>query len=220
MSLSRRSFVSATAATALCAAVLPRSAYGQSQSARKRIAFIGTEVRQHSHAQHFLDRHAMGYTWGGKWQAPRFDIASVYIDQFPEGDLGKQRIEKYKLKSFSSIADALTLGTSKLAVDGVVIIAEHGDYPANEKKQRLYPRYKWFKEVVKVFESSGVAYQYSMTASFDGLERMRRDGAGLEAASIRLFGRFFVAGDVAFSIHRYALWRTAGGKCVRVLWRC
>lgn len=155
MSLSRRSFVSATAASALCAAVLPRSAYGQSQSARKRIAFIGTEVRQHSHAQHFLDRHAMGYTWGGKWQAPRFDIASVYIDQFPEGDLGKQRIEKYKLKSFSSIADALTLGTSKLAVDGVVIIAEHGDYPANEKKQRLYPRYKWFKEVVKVFESSG-----------------------------------------------------------------
>ncbi|MFO0924050.1 MAG: hypothetical protein U0905_16340 [Pirellulales bacterium] len=155
MSLSRRSFVSATAASALCAAVLPRSAYGQSQSARKRIAFIGTEVRQHSHAQHFLDRHAMGYTWGGKWQAPRFDIASVYIDQFPEGDLGKQRIEKYKLKSFSSIADALTLGTSKLAVDGVVIIAEHGDYPANDKKQRLYPRYKWFKEVVKVFESSG-----------------------------------------------------------------
>lgn len=155
MSLSRRSFVSATAATALCAAVLPRSAHGQSQSARKRIAFIGTEVRQHSHAQHFLDRHAMGYTWGGKWQTPRFDIASVYIDQYPEGDLGKQRIEKYKLKSFPSIAEALTLGTSKLAVDGVVIIAEHGDYPANEKKQRLYPRYKWFKEVVKVFESSG-----------------------------------------------------------------
>ena len=123
---------------------------------RKRIAFLGTEVRQHSHAQHFLDRHAMGYTYGGKWQEPRFDIASVFIDQFPaQGDLGKQRIEKYKLKSFGTIEEALTLGTSKLAVDGVVIIGEHGDYPVNEKGQKRYPRYDWFKKVVKVFEDSG-----------------------------------------------------------------
>jgi hypothetical protein len=124
-------------------------------TARKRIAFLGTEVRTHSHAQHFLDRHAMGYTYGGKWQAPRFDIASVFIDQHPEGDLAPSRIEKYKLNSFSSIEEALTLGTSKLAVDGVVIIAEHGKYPDNEKGQRRYPRYDWFKKVVKVFEASG-----------------------------------------------------------------
>ncbi len=129
---------------------------GQSVSVeRKRIAFLGTEVRQHSHAQHFLDRHAMGYTFAGKWQDPRFDIASVFIDQFPEADLGKQRIEKYKLKSYPTIEEALTLGTSKLAVDGVVIIAEHGEYPTNEKGQKRYPRYEWFKKVVRVFEETG-----------------------------------------------------------------
>jgi len=122
---------------------------------RKKIAFLGTEVRQHSHAQHFLDRHAMGYAFGGRWQEPRFDIASVYIDQFPESDLGKQRIEKYGLTSFSTIEEALTLGSSKLAVDGVVIIGEHGDYPVNELGQKRYPRYEWFKKVVKVFEDSG-----------------------------------------------------------------
>ena len=122
---------------------------------RKRIAFLGTEVRQHSHAQHFLDRHAMGYTFGGRWQEPRFDIASVFIDQFPESDLGKQRIAKYKLAAFPTVEEALTLGTSKLAVDGVVIIAEHGDYPVNDRGQRRYPRYEWFKKVVKVFEDSG-----------------------------------------------------------------
>ncbi len=126
-----------------------------SPSGRKRIAFLGTEVRQHSHAQHFLDRHAMGYTFGGRWQEPRFDIASVYIDQFPESDLGKQRIAKYKLNASPTIEEALTLGTSKLAVDGVVIIAEHGEYSVNEKGQRRYPRYEWFKKVVKVFENSG-----------------------------------------------------------------
>ena len=122
---------------------------------RKRIAFLGTKVYQHSHAQHFLDRHAMGYTFAGRWQEPRFDIASVFIDQFGDADLGKQRIEKYRLRSFPTIEDALTLGTSKLAVDGVVIIGEHGDYPVNEMGQKRYPRYEWFKKVVKVFEDSG-----------------------------------------------------------------
>ncbi|MFO0935862.1 MAG: hypothetical protein U0798_05005 [Gemmataceae bacterium] len=97
----------------------------------------------------------MGYIWEDHWQSPRMDIASVYIDQFPKGDLAKSRIQKYGLKQASSIADALTLGTSKLAVDGVVIIAEHGDYPVNEKGQRRYPRYQWFKEVVRVFEKTG-----------------------------------------------------------------
>jgi hypothetical protein len=127
----------------------------QPTSQRKRIAFLGTIVRQHSHAQHFLDRHAMGYTWEGKWQFPQFDIAGVYIDQSPKEDLAPSRIQKYGLKRFPTVAETLTLGTSKLAVDGVVIIAEHGDYPDNEKGQRRYPRYAWFKEAVRVFEDSG-----------------------------------------------------------------
>lgn len=122
---------------------------------RKKIAFLGTTVFTHSHSQHFLDRFAIGYMMGGQWREPACDLASVYIDQFPENDIGKARIAKYGLKQYSSIADALTLGGSKLAVDGVVIIGEHGNYPRNEKGQTQYPRYKWFKEIVKVFEASG-----------------------------------------------------------------
>ena len=150
--LDRRSFLGAGSLLGLS---LAQSGLAQSTSRRKRIAFLGTEVRTHSHAQHFLDRHAMGYTFGGKWQVPQFDIASVYIDQHPEGDLAPGRIERYKLNAFSSIEEALTLGTSKLAVDGVVIIAEHGKYPDNELGQRRYPRYDWFKKTVRVFEDSG-----------------------------------------------------------------
>jgi len=155
MSFARRHFLKSSA----IALAAPHSLFGQtlgySSGPRKRIAFLGTTVFQHSHSQHFIDRHAMGYTWGGRWQMPRFDVASVYIEQTPEADLAKSRIEKYGLKSFTSIADALTLGSSKLAVDGVVIIAEHGKYPVNEKGQTRYPRYDWFKQVVKVFEDSG-----------------------------------------------------------------
>ena len=154
MQFNRRNFAY-TAGMAFAASQFPKSQASQSQ--RKRIAFLGTKVYQHSHAQHFLDRHAMGYTFAGRWQEPRFDIASVYIDQFGEDgkDLGKQRIEKYQLKSYSTVEEALTLGTSKLAVDGVVIIGEHGNYPVNDRGQTRYPRYEWFKKVVKVFEDSG-----------------------------------------------------------------
>jgi hypothetical protein len=123
--------------------------------ARKRIAFLGTVIFEHSHAQHFLDRLHLGYNWNGAWQDPRVDIASVYIAQFPQNDIGKQRLAKYGYRNSASIADALTLGTGRLAVDGVVIIAEHGDYPNNEMGQKLYPRYDWFKEVIDVFEKSG-----------------------------------------------------------------
>ena len=124
-------------------------------TARKKVAFLGTEVRTHSHAQHFLDRMTLGYNWAGEWVTPRVDLASVYVDQFPAGDLARARVARHGLKLAPTIEEALTLGGPTLAVDGVVIIAEHGRYPRNEKGQTLYPRYEFFKRAVKVFEASG-----------------------------------------------------------------
>ncbi|MDA0337647.1 MAG: hypothetical protein O2782_20980 [bacterium] len=147
--MQRRQFLAASAGVLLTG--LPTHA----ATRPKRIAFLGTVVREHSHAQHFLDRLTQGQNWGGRWLAPRVEVASVYIDQFPEGDLGRQRIAKHQLKQHGTIAEALCLGGSSLAVDGVVIIAEHGKYPRNDKGQTRYPRYDWFKQVVNVFEASG-----------------------------------------------------------------
>ena len=36
-----------------------------------------------------------------------------------------------------------------------LLIAEHGDYPYNEKLQKLYPRGRFFREVLDVFRASG-----------------------------------------------------------------
>lgn len=151
--LSRRSFLATTAAAATTLAVAPLSAAQPRR--RKTIALIGTEVRTHSHAQHFIDRFLLGYSWQGAWRKPDVDLVSLYIDQFPEGDLARGTAKRFNIPIYPTIADALTRGTGKLAVDGVVIIGEHGKYPKNEKGQTLYPRYKFFKEVVKVFEASG-----------------------------------------------------------------
>ena len=149
MKIDRRNFLAAVSAVAATGAGPP------SKSPKPRVAFLGTVIRKHSHAQHFLDRHTLGYTWNGRWQDPRIDIASVYIDQVPNDDLSAGRIARHKLQQFSSIAEALTLGGNELAVDGVILIGEHGEYPKNEKGQKRYPRYDWFKQVVKVFEQSG-----------------------------------------------------------------
>ncbi|MFO0958092.1 MAG: hypothetical protein U0800_11800 [Isosphaeraceae bacterium] len=149
--MNRRAFLAASGGLGLAAGV----AFGKAPAARKRIALIGTEDRKHSHAQHFLDRFLLGYVWQGAWRTPDVELASIYIDQQPEGDLAKGRSERYKVPLYPTVAEALTCGTSKLAVDGVVIIAEHGKYPRNDKGQTLYPRYKFFKETVDVFEKSG-----------------------------------------------------------------
>lgn len=124
-------------------------------SRRMKVAILATEVRKYSHAQHFVDRFLEGYGWHGKHHRPPFDLAGLYVDQFPEGDLTRERSRRHKTKVFSTVEETLTLGGSKLAVDGVLIIAEHGLYPRTEKGQTLYPRNDFFQRTVRVFESTG-----------------------------------------------------------------
>ena len=71
-------------------------------------------------------------------------------------DLSRDRAERFpQMKIYPTVADALTLGTDTLAVDGVLLIGEHGKYATNEKGQRLYPRYELFKQIVAVYRMAG-----------------------------------------------------------------
>jgi len=84
------------------------------------------------------------------------DLVSLYVDQIGADDLSKERAARHPgLRLCKTISEALTLGTGKLAVDGVVVIAEHGDYPKTEMGQVKYPRYEFFQKTVEVFRSSG-----------------------------------------------------------------
>ena len=157
--LNRRQWFASSAAAGCLAGMttggMSRALAGEASTRKKRIAFLGTDVYQHSHAQHFLDRFSMGYAMHGVWREPEVELASVYLDQFNERDLGRARLTKYGLHQAESIEDALTLGGGQLAVDGVIIIGEHGNYPKNEKGQKLYPRYDWFRRTCEVFRESG-----------------------------------------------------------------
>ena len=120
------------------------------------MAAVVTTYFKYSHAQHIVDRFLDGYGWNGAHHYPPMDLVSLYVDQVGENDLSRERARRHPaMKICPSIAEALTLGGSKLAVDGVVLVAEHGNYPRNEKGQTRYPRHEFFEEIVKVFRASG-----------------------------------------------------------------
>jgi hypothetical protein len=152
-SLTRRNFLKTGAA----ATVLPLAAQEVSQTGPKRVAIVTTIFRLQSHGQHIGDRFIVGYPWAGEWHKPNTQVVSMYVDQHPEGDLSAERAREFGFKVYPTIAAALRCGGSKLAVDAVLIIGEHGNYPRNEKGQILYPRYEFFEQCVKVFEQDGRA---------------------------------------------------------------
>ncbi len=123
----------------------------------QRIAVITTVYRYLSHAQHEADRILVGYPHNGKWHRPDMRIVSLYVDQKPQNDLSEVRAREFGFKVYPTIAETLRCGGDKLAVNAVMIIAEHGDYPRNEKGQVLYPRYEFFKQCADVFEQDGKA---------------------------------------------------------------
>ena len=75
-------------------------------------------------------------------------MASLYTDQVPPGDLSRDLAGANGVPIYPTIGEALTLGGETLAVDGVVLVGEHGDYPNNEKGQKQYPRRRFFEETV------------------------------------------------------------------------
>ncbi|WP_165230213.1 hypothetical protein [Aquisphaera insulae] len=162
---SRRQFLESTAA-AMMLVPMAEAACGEEPNRRPRIAALASTYFYLSHAYHIVGRFLDGFTVYGDDRAPAgreatshkpaFDVASLYIEQVAEdSDLGRAKAKRHGVRLSPTIEDALTLGTGKLAVDAVLLIAEHGDYPLNEKLQKLYPRGAYFRQVLDVFRASG-----------------------------------------------------------------
>jgi len=122
---------------------------------RKKIAALSTTYHVRSHSDNFITRFLEGYWINERYYPPPCDIASLYVEQIHPADISRRLSMAYGFPIVGSIGEALTLGTGKLAVDGVLLIGEHGDYPVNEKQQKLYPRYEYFQQAVEAFRTSG-----------------------------------------------------------------
>ncbi len=119
-----------------------------------KVAAIVTEYRHNSHADVIASRLLQTNTLDGQGPRPQLRLASIFADQLPEKDLSEPFSKRYMVPSYERIADALTLGTGKLAVDGVLLIAEHGKYPDSETGSTMFPKRRLFEEVIEVFKAS------------------------------------------------------------------
>ena len=135
--------------------ILPTDALPKPDGPRKRIAAIATAYFRYSHADDIITKFIEGYAIAERTHRPHCEVVSLAIEQFPQSDIGRGMAARYGIPLFGSPTGAVTLGGSKLGVDGVLLIGEHGDYPINAKGQQLYPRRRLFAEIVETFRRSG-----------------------------------------------------------------
>ena len=139
--MTRRTFLAASSGVAALAA-----------SHHSKIAAIVTAYYRNSHADVFIGNMLRGFYWEGKPHEPQLDIAAIYLEQTPENDIGRAEAAKHSIPMKPTVREAMVPG-----IQGVALIGEHGDYPMNEKGQKLYPRYRLMKEIVKVYRETGRA---------------------------------------------------------------
>jgi hypothetical protein len=120
----------------------------------KPVAAVITEWRTNSHADVLLSRIVEPEAWGHT-KPFGLKLAAVYADQFPEQDLCRSFCKRHDIPLFPTVTQAIGVGTRNVAVDGVIVIGEHGRYALNTRGQRLYPRRRLFEEVVHAFRVLG-----------------------------------------------------------------
>ena len=154
--MTRREMLGTTGMVSLAAfSGLDATALAQTPQKRPRIAcLVSYWGATRSHADWIVTKLLDGYWWQGAHMPSRVEVVSVYIHQFDTSLLGQKVCQSKKIPIFSTVGDAVTLGGKELAVDGVVIVGEHGDYPTNLKGQWLLPRWWMYHEVMRVFDHS------------------------------------------------------------------
>jgi hypothetical protein len=154
--MTRRDWLGAGIVTPVLAAQGAAEKPCPSDARRTKTAAIVTVYRYNSHADVLVGRLMSGYSVNAKWAPSTTQIVSLHADQVPANtDMSRDLAARNGFRLCPSIREALTLGGNSLAVNGVVFIGEHGDYPTNDVGQILYPRLEMFSQILDVYEQSG-----------------------------------------------------------------
>ncbi|MEX0724877.1 MAG: hypothetical protein WEB58_09290 [Planctomycetaceae bacterium] len=155
LQLSRRSFLQISG-TLAASSLFSRSLLNADDAKPKRlkVAAVFTEFTHRSHANVILENFLNPYIFNGKKTESGMDVVSFYADQTPGGDMSQQVSKDYGIPISKTIDEALCLGGKELAVDAVLSIGEHGNYPINDLGQKEYPRKRFFDEIVAVMKRS------------------------------------------------------------------
>lgn len=142
-------------------------AAGEPGEAVKEIAIVATLFAARSHGNAIASHFFIGFPVDGRRVPPRVRVVSLYIDQpSPEAvdpagrgdwDVGARLARRHGATVYPTIAEALTRGGPTLAVDGVLYIGEHGDYPRSRFGVKMYPRLNHLEQIFRVFDAAGRA---------------------------------------------------------------
>lgn len=166
----RRTFLQSAAVAAVAAPLGAWPARGN-EAKPLPVAGVVTEYRKNSHADVILGKILEGYDQAGG-PGPTLQLVGLYTDQVSKADISRELAQKHGFRIAGTIDEALTLGTDKLQVAGVLSIGEHGDYPYTpDTHQRMYPRRRFFDaiadcfrrvgQVVPVFNDKHLAYAWA-----------------------------------------------------------
>ncbi|WP_417389645.1 hypothetical protein [Gimesia sp.] len=147
--MTRRDWLAGVAA---CGAMSQRAIAAPAKPAgMKSLAAVVSIYEPKTHADVLIGKILEGWKQDGA-TGPALKLSSLYVDQFTDLDLSRKMAAKYNVPIFDSIEKAVTVGTDRISIDGVISIGEHGDYPLNAKGQQLYPRRRFFKEITDTFQ--------------------------------------------------------------------
>jgi hypothetical protein len=115
------------------------------------VAAVVSVYTPDSHADVIVGKILEGYRQDGG-VGPDLELASLFTDQAPSQDMSREKAKLHGFRISKTVDDALTFGTDRLQVAGVLCIAEHGQYELTPVTgQRMYPRRRFFDNVARVF---------------------------------------------------------------------
>ena len=178
--LNRRSFLTSTCAGLSAGPLL---AAVQPTGSRSWQSYTTEYGGCHSHAWHMAERlSAVRLSVKGLAQASNRFGLSLYSRSEPANDLSRSR-ERNWIPDLSERGRALRCEGSKLAVDAVLVIGEHGNYPKTNWSDALPAFGVLQTEVDSVFRKTAACCLFSMTSTCHG------NGSGPKWSTRREYGR-------------------------------
>ncbi|HEV8002924.1 MAG TPA: hypothetical protein VGP63_23770 [Planctomycetaceae bacterium] len=119
-----------------------------------KVAAIVTAYFHNSHADVIVSRLLQTMTLDDKGERPALQLVSLYVDQPQGSSVGLDIARAHHIPIYKTPAEALTLGGKSLAVDGVLLIGEHGRYALSSTGQVIFPKRRLFTEILEVCDRS------------------------------------------------------------------